>query len=69
MTRIDEDETKISTKKVSVIERFIEPETLFTDSFITENTDGRKVNVTRQVSSRKVKRIIYSDQVILINTK
>lgn len=59
----------MTTKKVSVVERLIEPEKLFTDSFVTENIDGHKVNVTRQVSTRKVKRIIYSDQVIIINTK
>lgn len=51
-----------ATKKVSVLERFIEPENVFTDSFITEDNDGRKVNVTRKISSRKVKRIIYLEQ-------
>lgn len=35
------------------------------DSFITEDIDGRKVSVTRQVSSRKIQRIIYSDLVII----
>jgi len=41
----------------------MEPEKVFTDSFITEDSDGRKVNVTRKISSRKVKRIIYLEQV------
>ncbi|XP_060833703.1 ATP-dependent translocase ABCB1-like isoform X3 [Rhopalosiphum padi] len=60
---IDNDNTEIiTTKKVSVLEKFIEPEKIFTDSFITEDSDGRKVNVTRKVSSRKVKRIIYLEQ-------
>lgn len=52
-----------TTKNLSVIEKCIEPETLLTDSFITEDSDGRKVNVTRQISSRKVKRIIYLEDV------
>lgn len=69
MTRIEEDETKTTTKKASVVERLIEPEKVFTDSFVTENIDGHKVNITRKVSTRKVQRIIYSDQVISINTK
>lgn len=44
----------------------MEPEKVFSDSFITEDIDGRKVNITRKVSSRKVKRITYSDLVIFI---
>jgi len=52
-----------TTKKVSILEKCIEPEKVLTDSFITEDGDGRKVNVTRQISSRKVKRIIYLEQV------
>lgn len=35
------------------------------DSFITEEIDGRKLSITRQVSSRKIQRIIYSDLVII----
>ncbi|XP_060871148.1 ATP-dependent translocase ABCB1-like [Metopolophium dirhodum] len=59
---IDSNNTEITTKKVSVLEKCIEPEKVFTDSFITEDSDGRKVNVTRKISSRKVKRIIYLEQ-------
>lgn len=44
----------------------IEPEKVTTDNFITEGNDGRKINVSRKVSSHKVKRMIYSDQVICI---
>ncbi|XP_025418287.1 multidrug resistance protein 1-like [Sipha flava] len=54
-------ETETKPKNISVIEKCIEPEKLFSDSFITEDTDGRKVNVTRKISSRKMKRITYSD--------
>lgn len=64
-TTIGEGETTLeTTKKKSIVESFVEPEKVFTDSFITEDVDGRKVNVTRRISSRKVKRIVYSDQVI-----
>lgn len=35
------------------------------DSFITEDIDGRKLSVTRQVSSHKIERMIYSDLVII----
>lgn len=70
-TAIDEDSTETTelkkTKKKSIIESLIEPEKVITDSFITEDTDGRKVNVTRKISTRKVKRIIYSDQVIFVD--
>ncbi|XP_016663132.1 multidrug resistance protein 1A isoform X2 [Acyrthosiphon pisum] len=59
---IDSNNTEITTKKDSVLEKCIEPEQVFTDSFITEDKDGRKVNVTRKISSRKVKRIIYLEQ-------
>lgn len=60
----DGDNTEITTtKKVSVVEKCLEPEKVFMDSFITEGSDGRKVNVTRKISSRKVKRIIYLEQV------
>jgi hypothetical protein len=59
-------ETETKPKNISVIEKCIEPEKLFSDSFITEDTDGRKVNVTRKISSRKMKRITYSDLVIFI---
>ncbi|KAL5234824.1 hypothetical protein ACI65C_002234 [Semiaphis heraclei] len=60
---INSNDTEIKTsKKVSVLEKCIEPEKVFTDSFITEDGDGRKVNVTRQISSHKVKRIIYLEQ-------
>lgn len=60
---IDSNNTEIeTTKKISVLEKCIEPEKVFTDSFITEDSDGRKVNITRKISSRKVKRIIYLEQ-------
>jgi len=66
-TTIDEDKTALeTTKKISIVESVIEPEKVFTDSFITEDIDGRKVNVTRKISSRKVTRIIYSDQVMFV---
>lgn len=61
---IESDNTELkTTKNVTVIEKCIEPETVFMDSFITEDSDGRKINVTKKISSRKVKRIIYLDQV------
>ncbi|XP_022176201.1 multidrug resistance protein 1B-like isoform X3 [Myzus persicae] len=60
---IESDNTELkTTKNVTVIEKCIEPETVFMDSFITEDSDGRKINVTKKISSRKVKRIIYLDQ-------
>lgn len=52
-----------------VVERSMEPEKIFTDSFVTENIDGRKVNITRKVSSRKVEKIIYLDQVMFVQNK
>ncbi|XP_025201296.1 multidrug resistance protein 1A-like isoform X2 [Melanaphis sacchari] len=60
---IDSDNTEIiTTRKTSVLEKFIEPENVVTDNFFTENSDGFIVNVTRKISSRKVKRIIYLEQ-------
>lgn len=68
-TKSEKEGTEIPPKNVTVIEKCIEPEKVFSDSFITEDIDGRKVNITRKVSSRKVKRITYSDLVIFITKK
>lgn len=64
VTEVNGDAPK-TAKKVSVSEKIIEPEKTFMDSFITEDIDGRKLSITRQVSSRIVERIIYSDLVII----
>lgn len=53
----------MSTKNVSVVEKSIGPEKAYTDSFMTEDSDGHKISVTRNIVSRRVKRIIYSDGV------
>lgn len=51
------------TPSTKFVEKCIEPEKVFFDSFITEDSDGRKVNVSRKICSRTVKRIIYLEQV------
>lgn len=60
---IDKNYTESTTNNESVIEKYIEPEKLFTDSFNTECSDSDNLNFNRNVISHKVKQNKYTDQV------
>ncbi|XP_050434282.1 ATP-dependent translocase ABCB1-like [Adelges cooleyi] len=66
-TTVSEDGSKVTITKTVKKSSFIvneneeEPEKVYSDSYVVEGSDGRKMSVTRKVSTRQVKRMIYSD--------
>lgn len=55
-------------ESISIFESIEEPEKLDSfDKFTVEDFDGRTISVTQKVTTSKIKRIIYSDQVIFIH--